>query len=393
MLVEEEANLTGNSMALHETQQVFETLKRSTSPLICVPKGSTPDHFASAVGLARVLEKLEKKPQIISVDGPAPKNLHFLDSETRIKTQTENLQQFVIELDASKTEVDKLSYELKDGRLFVYLSPKSGVWDHHDVRFVPGKYRHDLIICIGAQDLESCAHLYEDHPEFFFHTPIINIDHSPANEHFGQINLVDITASAIGEVCHDLIHAIDPVFIDTEVATAFLTGMIAKTKSFKQKNVTARTLQTASKLISLGARRDAIVHNLYRTRSVETLRLWGRALARLKADDTHALVWTLLTQQDFMHAGAHEHDLPDVIDELISSSPHAKIVAILYEGRDKQIRAIVRTDHEAHAQNLVSTLRPHGSREEARITFDGLQIVEAEKQLIETIRNSQHVQN
>ena len=168
-------------MALHETQQVFQTLKRSKSPLICIPKGSTPDHFASAIGLARVLNKLEKKTHIVSVDGPAPKNLEFLSNHAEVKTSTENLQQFVIELDASKTEVDKLSYELKDGRLFVYLSPKSGTWDHNDVRFTQGRYRHDLIICIGAQDLESCSDLYEHHPDFFFHTPIINIDHSPAD--------------------------------------------------------------------------------------------------------------------------------------------------------------------------------------------------------------------
>jgi nanoRNase/pAp phosphatase (c-di-AMP/oligoRNAs hydrolase) len=168
--------------------------------------------------------------------------------------------------------------------------------------------------------------------------------------------------------------------------------MIAKTKSFKQKNVTARTLQTASKLISFGARRDTIVHNLYRTRSVETLRLWGRALARLKSDDQHALVWTLLSQQDFMHAGAHEHDLPDVIDELISSSPNAEIVAILYENQEKKICAIVHTDHGMHAKNLVAPLKPQGSKDEARVLFEKTTIVEAEKKLIETIRESNQLQ-
>ncbi|MBI5369640.1 hypothetical protein HZA85_00380 [Candidatus Uhrbacteria bacterium] len=373
-------------MALRESQQVLEAIKRSSRPLICIPSGANADHYATGLGLARVLKKLDKQPTIVAADGSAPKTVTFLEGHETITNKLENLRKFVIELDASKTKVDELSYETKDDKLYVYLSPKKGFWDEKDVRASSSGYRYDLILCIGTPDYESCAHLYADNPDFFYRTPVINIDHTPDNEHYGQINVVDLTASACGEVCHDLIDAIETGLMDKEVATAFLTGMIANTKSFKTPNVTPRTLQTASKLMAKGARRDQIVEHLYRTRSIETLRLWGRALARLKSDANKKIVWSLLAQEDFMHAGAREEDLHDVIDELIATSPEAKIVVLLYENSERNICAIVRVEKPLDAIALCAKFHAAGVREEARLCFMKKTIVEVERELIEHLR-------
>lgn len=357
-------------------------IKRSTRPLICIPSGAGADHYASAIGISNVLKKLNKEPTIAAADGKPTKNVQFISGHEQIKSKLENLRKFVIELDASKTKVDELTYEIKDDKLRVFLSPKKGFWDEKDLRTSTSGYRFDLIICIGTPDFESCAHLYSENPDFFYRTPIINIDHSPENEHYGQINVVDLTASACGEVCHDLIESIEASLIDEEVATAFLTGMIAKTKSFKTSNVTPKTLQTASKLIAKGAKREQIVQNLYKTRSVQTLRLWGRALARLKVDEQAKIVWTLLSQQDFLHAGADEENLPDVIDELIATSPEAKIVVLLYENSEHNVCTIVRVERPLDAIALCAKFSAAGVREEVRLCFIKKNVVQVEKELI-----------
>lgn len=373
-------------MALQQSQQVLEAIKRSTRPLICIPSGASADHYASAIGLSRVLKKLDKEVAIVAADGKPAKNLEFISGSENITNKLENLRKFVIELDATKTKVDEMTYEMKDEKLFVYLSPKTGFWEAKDVRTSTSGYRYDLIICIGSPDYESCAHLYTQNPDFFYRTPVINIDHSPENEHYGQINIVDLTASACGEVCHDLIESIESGLIDEEVATAFLTGMIAKTKSFKTNNVTPKTLQTASKLIAKGAKREQIVQNLYRTRSIQTLRLWGRALARLKADEAANIVWTMLSQQDFMHAGANEEDLPDVIDELIATSPQARVVVLMYENNERNVCAIVRVERPLDAIALCAKFHAAGVREEVRLCFVKKNVVEVERELVEHLK-------
>ncbi|MBM5790114.1 hypothetical protein FJZ23_03465 [Candidatus Parcubacteria bacterium] len=369
-------------MALRESQQVLEAMKRSSRPLICVPSGAGADQYATAIGLSKVLKKLDKEPTIVAADGKPSKNIQFIADGVVINGKLENLRQFVIELDASKTKVGELTYEMKDDKLRVFLSPKKGFWDEKDVRATASAYRFDLIICIGSPDFESCAHLYGENPDFFYRTPVINIDHTAENEHYGQMNVVDLTASACGEVCHDLIASMEAGLIDEQIATAFLTGMIAKTKSFKTSNVTPKTLQTASKLIARGAKREQIVQNLYKTRTVQTLRLWGRALARLKADEQTKIVWTLLSQQDFLHAGAGEEDLPDVIDELIATSPDAKIVVLVYENSEHNVCAIVRAERPMDALALCAKFSAAGVREEVRLCFVKKNVVQVEKELV-----------
>ena len=66
--------------------------------------------------------------------------------------------------------------------------------------------------------------------------------------------------------------------ITKEVATALLTAMIDSTRSFTSDSVKPHTLKTASKLMALGADRQYIIHNLYRTKTIGSLKLWGQAL-------------------------------------------------------------------------------------------------------------------
>lgn len=373
-------------MVSETPKQIFEAISRSSSPLLVLPYNTGIDGYASAIGFSKLIENMGKKAEIVTADNSTPTNLNFLPGIEQIKPTIDNMRQLVVELDTSKTRVQDMRHEEKDGRLFISLTPHQGSWNEKDLRISHTTYRHDLIICFGAADLESCAHIYHEHKDFFFRTPIINIDHSPGNEHFGQINHVDITATAIGEICFELSHTCNPTWINADIATAFLTGMIAKTRSFRTPHITSKTLDAAGKLINLGARRQEIVRNLFQTRSVQTLRLWGRALARLKIDRENKIVWTLLSQQDFLHAGAHEEDLSDVIDELITSSPEAKTIVLLYENHDRHVCGIIRSEPPYDARRLVESLSPQGTSEEVHVCLTKKTIIEAEKEIIDLIK-------
>jgi len=375
-------------MALNEKQQIFEAIKRAKQPLIVVPTGSGADGYASAIGIGQAIAKLDKPVEIVAAEGPTPKQLRFLVGHDLVQPSLDGIETLTLKLNVAKTQVDKLTYNVEGDELHIHLTPRSGVWVDNDLSTERSTYRHDLIISIGAQDLNAHMHLFEEHKDFFFNVPIINIDHSPANEYFGQYNLIDTTATACGEVCHNFICENEPHLMDEEMATCFLTAMISKTKSFKTSNVTPRTLQTASELMAKGARRDEVVENLFRTRSVETLRLWGRALARLKSDPTSGLVWTMLSQQDFMQAGAEESDLPDVVDEMLASSPEAKVSILLYEDTDRNVCGIIRTEQPHDAVALAAPFKPAGTREEARVCFIDRNIVSVEKELVPKIQEA-----
>lgn len=375
-------------MSLLPHEQFLAMLKRTERPVILLPEVAHADDFSAAFGLHALLTKLGKTPEIATSGGGAPKNLSFLGAKIPIHGDLPNITSLTINVDVASAKVDELSYAVDGNTLRIHLTPKSGTWSQEDVRVVTTSYRYDLIITIGAADLISLGELGGTYADFIFNTPVINIDHNPANEHFGQLNMVDMAAVANGEVCFELMSRVDESLIDEQIATCFLTGMIAKTKSFKTHNVTPRTLKVAGSLINIGARRDEIVEKLYRTRSVETLRLWGRALARLKVDAEHHIVWTLLTRQDFVNAGSDETALEDIVEELLATSPEAQVVAIFYEHHDGYVAATLHAERPHDALQLGSPFKASGTREAVRLTLNNHEIVEAEKEVITHLQKS-----
>jgi nanoRNase/pAp phosphatase (c-di-AMP/oligoRNAs hydrolase) len=298
------------------------------------------------------------------------------------------MRRFKIEIDVSKTPVDGLSYELKDGKMIIHLEPRRGTWKKDDMKMTASAFRHDLILLLGATDLHACGKLYADQPEFFAKTPVVNVDYRPENEHFGHMNAVDVTACSLGEVCHGLAEAADPTLVDARVATAFLTGIIAQTKGFRSRTVGPKHLESAGKLLAKGANRDLIVERLYRTRSVGTLRLWGRVLACLKQDAKTKLVWATLTRSDFAQSGADDGELADVIDELIASSPDAQVVALIFEARDGSVCAMVRAERPRNAASLVAPWHGTGTPDDAQVRFEGKAVTDVERDVVDGLKNA-----
>lgn len=367
-------------MSLNETQQIFEAWKRADSILIAFQHDPHHDGAASALALSSILKKMGKRVDVVCDGWLCPTEIQFLPDTILIKQKLEQIQKFVIEVDVSQTPIKELSYDVKEGKLRITLVPKTGNWQAGNVSSKPADYRFDLICTVGTPDLESLGKLFKIHPDFFYHTPIINFDHNPGNEHYGQINHININTTAVCELLFELINKIDRHLIDEPVATCLLTGMIGKTKSFKTANVTPKTLGIASELVALGAKRELIVHHLYRTRTVPVLRLWGRALARLKHDPSTKLVWTVLSRQDFLHAGADAAALPGVIDELIINAPEARVAIILHEHatEENQIAGLLHTERPYSATDLGSELHGTGTKETIHFTIPNKTLIEAE---------------
>lgn len=385
-------------MALTETQQFHDAIRRATRILIAVRKDWTVDGIASALALARLIGSQGKSVDIVCDEFVPPPQLRFLPGIDRVLPAIRGLQRFVISLDVSKTKIDELSYDVAGDALRIFITPKDGYFNPKDVAASPENYRYDLIITVDAPDYVSLGRPFAEHADFFHKKPTVVIDSDPANERYGNINLVDVVASSSAEAVFRLFFNRAPCpepgrGVDADAATCLLAGIIAKTRRFTGPDVSPTTLETASALTRAGARRDDIVQHLYRTRSIPTLKLWGRALSRLRHDAATKTVWTMLTREDFALIGAHERDLPDVIEELIAESPEAETACILYEqespeerGKVSGICALVWSRSQS-ALRLVESLRPEGTHRLARVCFPLGTLTEAEKTVLETVRS------
>ncbi|MFH1523103.1 MAG: DHH family phosphoesterase [Patescibacteria group bacterium] len=388
---------------LTSEQQIFEQIKKAKNILITFPQDWNGDSISSALAFFLFLKKLDKNVEIAAdsyiknraIQQEPNKLYSFLPSIHEIKNTINNLRKFIISLDITNTKVDQIKYKVEENVLNFIVSPKKGFFTPDDISSRSGEFKYDLVITLDSPDLESLGKIYDNDTEFFYNTPIINIDHHSDNEEFGQINLIELTAVSTSEILFSLFDAYSRDIINEDIATCLLTGIICKTKSFKTSNITPRTLLTTSQLISMGARREEIVNRLYRSRNLNVLKLWGRVLAKLASTLENKLIWSTLIQEDFTKTNSNEESLIDVIDELIINIPQAKVIVIIYEmppqvNKEEQTASpitniIVYSIKNIDSIDLIKELNPIGTKRIAQAKLEkGVQT--SEKEVIELIK-------
>ncbi|MFA7654071.1 MAG: DHH family phosphoesterase [Candidatus Magasanikbacteria bacterium] len=373
---------------LTEIEQLKKLFSEKKYILIVFRPDADGDAIGSAVALKNFLEKQKKHVEVASTGFVAPKNLHFLTKPVEIKSQLTNLQKFIIKVDVSKAPIETLSYDVKDNWLSIYLTPKHGAITKNELRTAQTTFKYDLIITLDTVDLSALGEIFYNNTDLFYRLPVINIDHHAGNEHYGQLNLVDITAVSTTEIVFNALNEITINKLDADITTALLTGMIVKSKSFKTADVTPHTLNLASKLIDLGAKRDEIIHNIYRTKTISTLKLWGQALTHLQNDKHLGLVWVTLTREDFARSGAGEDELKGIVEDLLMNSPEAKLVLLIYENINGQgIAARLITEKDYDAKKLLEAFSPQGNKKEATIILDKNNLQESQELILTEIKN------
>ncbi len=368
-------------------KQVFDTIGRASHVLIAIPRQYSIDALASACALAQVIAGRGVRVDIACDGYRAQPHTEFLRGTVPIYGTLYGVRQMVITVPVAENKITDFSYDVKDGLLSIMLTPEHGTFDEKKVKLSQSKYRYDLVITLDADTLDTLGAVHAQHPDFFFSTPIINIAHRSTNEHYGQINAVELTASSVAEIVHDLIRGIDEHRVEGQIATCILAGIMSKTKGFKTQSVTPRVLSLAAQLIERGAQRDVIVKNLFQTKSINTLKLWGKTLARLKSDAGSGVAWSFLQAKDFDELGALPEQLTEVVDELIVNAPEAEVIAIFYEHPAGKVHGLIYSNRSYDSLRLVKPFKPFGDKTYAHIELAQTDLVAAGKEVIEHIVN------
>jgi bifunctional oligoribonuclease and PAP phosphatase NrnA len=129
----------------------------------------------------------------------------------------------------------------------------------------------------------------------------VNIDHHATSNHFGTINWIDSTASAVGEMIYNLCKAIGGR-ITKEIADCVYMALVADTGSFHYPNTTDRTLKVASELVKVGVKPAEISEAIYNSYSWSRIELMRHVLGTVKRNETgkvasmrHSLLMTETT--------------------------------------------------------------------------------------------------
>lgn len=109
---------------------------------------------------------------------------------------------------------------------------------------------------------------------------LVNIDHHPFSEDFGDIYYVDTEACATGVLVYRVLAA-GAWPLSIEVATCIYAAIIADTGSFRYSNANPEAFRVAGEMIGLGVQPWDVATGLYENQAPERLRLLAMALDTL----------------------------------------------------------------------------------------------------------------
>jgi phosphoesterase RecJ-like protein len=109
---------------------------------------------------------------------------------------------------------------------------------------------------------------------------LVNIDHHPHSEKFGEIHYVDEKASATGALIYRILKASGrPVSFD--VAQCIYTAILSDTGSFRYSNADPEAFRIAAEMVEKGVSPWTIASGLYESQDEERLRLLATVLSTL----------------------------------------------------------------------------------------------------------------
>lgn len=245
---------------------------------------------------------------------------------------------FSMYLDTLKKK-NRIFCKNKPGKQFDFLKKIKNISD--DMNFFREK-RFSHIVVLDCSDLHYAGVAdFVPQLEWKPRPKIINLDHHVTNEYFGNLNLVDPFSSSTCQILYDFFRN-NQVRIDKDMATALLSGVIGDTDSFSNPATTFSSLECASHLLKLGAHFFKVSNHSFKNKTVSSLRVWGKVLARLQLNPKLGIASTVITREDLSECGSSEETSLGITN-FLNNLNGSKAVLVLKETGDGKIKGSLRT--------------------------------------------------
>jgi nanoRNase/pAp phosphatase (c-di-AMP/oligoRNAs hydrolase) len=374
-------------MALELLEQFEKILSDSKKVLILIPENPSGDAIGSAWAFYFYLEKRGIEGMIIlSNNLKETEKYNFLARPKNICDRFTGGRDFILLFNTKFNKITNVRTEKNDDELRIYITPDHGSIDPRDFSFTPAKFKYDSVVVLNSPDKETLGKLLEENPDIFYELPVINIDNHANNDNFGQVNLVEMTASSTAEILAGIFEKSDPDILDDKIANCLLTGIISATESFQNSKTTPNALQTAAKLIDCGANQQEIVRYLYKNQPLQLLKLWGRIMARLKWNEELRLVWAPIYIEDFVQSRSNPQDISQVLDKIQDNYSAGKMFLVVYNETPILIKAVLKFSDAEYVKKLVSLGKGKIKGNTYEFEIESGNIDEAEEKIIEKLK-------
>jgi hypothetical protein len=251
-------------------QQIVDKVKSSTNILVTVSNSPSVDALSAALGLTVMLNDLGKHATAV-FSGTVPSAMEFLEPNKTFENTTDSLRDFIIAL--NKEKADHLRYKVDGDVVKIFITPYRTTINSDDLEFSQGDYNVELVLALGVENQDHLDAALEAHGRILHDATVATISAGEAVSQLGSIDWSDPQASSLSEMLVTLADGLktDKPVLDGQIATAFLTGIVAATDRFSNNRTTSRVMTLAAQLMAAGADQQLIAAKLQEGHEINTM--------------------------------------------------------------------------------------------------------------------------
>ncbi len=248
-------------------QQITDRIKNVTNILVTVSTNPSVDELSAALGLTLLLNKLDKHATAV-FSGNIPPAITFLDPTKTFENTVDSLRDFIIALD--KEKADRLRYRVEDNMVRIFITPYRARISEQDLEFTHGDFNVELVLALGVESREVLDTAIAAHGRILHDATVATINAQNKKSNLGSIDWQDPNASSLCEMLVAMSESLKGNLLDEQIATAFLTGIVAATNRFSNNQTSPKSMTMAAQLMAAGANQQLIAAKLEETSAISS---------------------------------------------------------------------------------------------------------------------------
>jgi bifunctional oligoribonuclease and PAP phosphatase NrnA len=180
----------------------------------------------------------------------------------------------------------------------------------------------------------------------------VNIDHHQGNTSFGDLNWIDQSAAACGEMVFDLIEALG-VPLTIEIATHVYLAILTDTGSFHYSNITPKTFDICRRLTDAGVNPAAMARRVFDQNSFGKLKLIGALLAQMDLLDGGRFA-AMYLDDDILNATGTTYNDTEGLINLPLTAREIRAVVFFKLGADGDIHVSMRSKYDVDVRAIAA---------------------------------------
>jgi len=242
-------------------QQIVDKIKSNSNILVTVSTNPSVDELSAALGLTLLLNKMNKHATAV-FSGAIPPAITFLDPQKTFENTVDSLRDFIIALD--KEKADHLRYKVDGDVVKIFITPYRTTISSDDLDFSQGDYNVELVLALGVKNRDYLDGALAAHGRILHDAVVMTMSAGGDKSELGSVDWKEENASSLSEMLVSLADALksDKALLDEQIATAFLTGIVAATDRFSNDHTSSRVMTMAAQLMSAGANQQLIASKL-----------------------------------------------------------------------------------------------------------------------------------